>query len=105
MVSAGWMAGGVYAWHNTPREMLELHQAWAESLDARPGIGIIGGDGSREQLMLDLCSDPTPVLLVDIASSRWDSAIRQADDVSELIDRIARQIRMFRSHPAIRAEV
>jgi hypothetical protein len=28
------------------------------------------------------------MLLVDITSSGWDSAIRQADDVSELIDRI-----------------
>jgi hypothetical protein len=84
----GWMTGGAYVWLNTPREMLELHHAWHESTDAHPGIAIIGGDGSREQLVLDLRSDPAPVLLVDITSSGWDSAIRQADDVGELIDRI-----------------
>ncbi|SCL46712.1 hypothetical protein GA0070608_6446 [Micromonospora peucetia] len=84
----GWMTGGAYVWLNTPREMLELHHAWDESTDAHPGIAIIGGDGSREQLVLDLRSDPAPVLLVDITSSGWDNAIRQADDVGELIDRI-----------------
>jgi hypothetical protein len=35
-----------------------------------------------------LRSDPAPVLLVDITSNGWDNAIRQADDVSLLIDRI-----------------
>jgi hypothetical protein len=84
----GWMTGGAYVWLNTPREMLELHHAWDESTDAHPGIAIIGGDGSREQFVLDLRSDPAPVLLVDITSSGWDNAIRQADDVGELIDRI-----------------
>jgi hypothetical protein len=84
----GWMTGGAYVWLNTPREMLELHHAWDESTDAHPGIAIIGGDGSRERLVLDLRSDPAPVLLVDITSSGWDSAIRQADDAGELIDRI-----------------
>jgi hypothetical protein len=84
----GWMTGGAYVWLNTPSEMLALHQEWDENADAHPGIAIIGGDGSREQLVLDLRSDPAPVLLVDITSSGWDSAIRQADDVGELIARI-----------------
>nr|BFE59898.1 hypothetical protein GCM10020063_044240 [Dactylosporangium thailandense] len=84
----GWMTSGAYVWLNTPREMLELHHAWDESADAHPGIAIIGGDGSREQLVLDLRSDPAPVLLVDITSGGWDDAIRQADDVGELVDRI-----------------
>lgn len=84
----GWMTTGAYVWLNTPREMLELHRAWDHGADAHPGIAIIGGDGSREQLVLDLRSDPAPVLLVDITSSGWDSAVRLADDVGELIDRI-----------------
>lgn len=84
----GWMTGGAYVWLNTPREMLELHHAWDECTDTHPGLAIIGGDGSREQLVLDLRSDPAPVLLVDITSSGWDDATRQADDVDELIDRI-----------------
>ncbi|MGC1211034.1 MAG: hypothetical protein WA890_07180 [Micromonospora sp.] len=38
--------------------------------------------------MLDQRSDPASVLLVDITRSGWDSAIRQADNVAELIHRI-----------------
>ncbi|WP_433113470.1 hypothetical protein [Micromonospora sp. CA-246542] len=38
--------------------------------------------------MLDLRGDPAPVLLADITSSGWDSAVRQADDVRQLISRI-----------------
>ena len=84
----GWMTSRTYVWLNTPREMLELHQAWDGSTEAHPGIAIIGGDGSREQLVLDLRSDPAPVLLVDITSSGWDDAIRQADTVDEFVDKI-----------------
>ncbi|BCJ64874.1 hypothetical protein [Polymorphospora rubra] len=84
----GWMTTGEYVWLNTPREMLELHDAWADSTRRHPGIAIIGGDGSREQLVLDLRSDPAPVLLVDIVSDGWGSGTRQANDVGQLIDRI-----------------
>ena len=63
---------------STPRGMLKLHDAWDQGTEIHPGVAIIGGDGSREQLVLDLRTDPAPVLLVDITSSRWDSAIRQA---------------------------
>ena len=51
-------------------------------------MAIIGGDGGREQLVVDLRSDPAPVFLIDVASSGWDDAIRQSDEISELIDRI-----------------
>ena len=84
----GWMSSGAYVWLNSPREMLDVQDAWGQTADAHPGIAIIGGDGSREQLVLDLRSDPAPVLLADITSSGWEDAIRQADDVSQLIDRI-----------------
>jgi len=84
----GWMTNGTYVWLNRPREMLALHHAWEQCTDAHPAIAIIGGDGSREQLALDLRHDPAPVMLVDITSTGRDSAIRQADDVSLLIDRI-----------------
>ncbi|WP_410812223.1 hypothetical protein [Micromonospora sp. 067-2] len=84
----GWMSREAYVRLNSPHEMLELHHAWHQATEEFPGIAIIGGDGSREQLVLDLRSDPAPVLLVDITSSGWKSANRQADDVSQLIDRI-----------------
>jgi hypothetical protein len=84
----GWLTGGAYVWLNSPRETLELHDAWDTATGAHPGIAIIGGDGSRELLVLDLRSDPAPVLLVDITSSGWEDAVRQADDVGRLIERI-----------------
>ncbi|XVV17413.1 hypothetical protein ACQP2X_24440 [Actinoplanes sp. CA-131856] len=84
----GWLASGTYVWLNTPREMLGLHEAWDEAAGAHPGIAIIGGDGSREQLVLDLRKDPAPVLLLDTASAGWETGIRQTGDVGELIDRI-----------------
>jgi hypothetical protein len=86
--SRGWLDSGTYVQLNAPHQMLELHDAWEEATDAHPGIAIIGGDGSREQLVLDLRSGPAPVLLVDITSDGWQNGIRQADDVSRLIDRI-----------------
>ena len=84
----GWLMSGTYVWLYTPYEMLDLLDASGPTTDAHPGMAIIGGDGGREQLVLDLRSDPAPVLLIDVASSGWDDAIRQGDDVSELIDRI-----------------
>lgn len=84
----GWMTSGAYVWLNTPREMLEVHAAWEAGADAHAGVAVIGGDGSREQLVLDLRSDPAGVLLIDISSGGWDSAIRQADDVSQFVDRV-----------------
>ena len=68
--------------------MLGLHEAWDEATGAHPGIAIIGGDGSREQLVLDLRKDPAPVLLLDITSAGCETGIRQADDVGQLVDRI-----------------
>ncbi|BCY09640.1 hypothetical protein L3i22_047280 [Actinoplanes sp. L3-i22] len=84
----GWPTSGTYVWLNTPHEMLGLHGAWAEATDTHPGIAIIGGDGAREHLVLDLRKDPAPVLLVDTDSPGWAGAIPQADDVSQLIHRI-----------------
>lgn len=84
----GLLATESYLWLNTPTEMLEIHGAWGPSTRAHPGIAIIGGDGSREQLVLDLRQEPAPVLLVDITSEGWDSAVWQADDVGQLVNRI-----------------
>jgi hypothetical protein len=84
----GWLPSGCFVWLNTPEEMLGLQDAWDESTAAHPGIAIIGGDGSREQLVLDLRRDPSPVLMVDITSEGWNSATRQADDLAQFIERI-----------------
>lgn len=85
----GWLtASGAYVWLHTPREMLEIHRAWQDSVAGHPGIAIIGGDGSREQLVLDLRHDPAPVLLAGLASEGWNTTFRQSADVSQLIARI-----------------
>jgi hypothetical protein len=84
----GWLPSGCFVWLNTPREMLELHEAWEQGTAAHPGIAIIGGDGAREQFVLDLRLNPSPVLMVDITSEGWESAIRQADDVGGFVERI-----------------
>ncbi|MFI7609342.1 SMI1/KNR4 family protein [Micromonospora sp. NPDC049366] len=84
----GWMASGTYVWLNSPSEMVEVHDAWDDGTGAHPGIAVIGDNGSREQFVLDLRDESAPVLLVDISSDGWDSAIRQADTVGEFIDRV-----------------
>jgi hypothetical protein len=84
----GWLASGAYVRLNTPREMLDVHDAWGDATGAHPGIAIIGGDGSRGQIVLDLRADPAPVLLVDVSSDGWHAGIRQADDVGDLVERI-----------------
>jgi hypothetical protein len=96
----GWLTSGAHVCLHSPREMLASHDAWDDAIDEHPGIAIIGGDGSREQLALDLRSDPAPVLLVDITSNGWDDATRQADDVSQLLDHIEAGTFEFANYPA-----
>lgn len=84
----GWLASGAYVWLNTPHEMLRLHAAWGDGTETHPGMAIIGGDGAREYLVLDLRSDPAPVLLIDATSAGWESGIRQADDAGALVGRV-----------------
>jgi hypothetical protein len=84
----GWLTSGTFVQLYTPYERLELLDASGPTTDAHPGMAIIGGDEGREQLVLDLRSDPAPVLQIDVTNSGWDDAIRQSDGVSELIDRI-----------------
>lgn len=85
---AGWLGSGVYVALYPPHEMLEIQRAWGAGTDAHPGVALIGGDGSREHLALDLREDPAPVILVDITSTGWDDGFRQADHVTQLIGRI-----------------
>lgn len=81
----GWLKD-TYLHLYTPMEMLEIQDAWGTH--QHPGIAVIGGDGSREHLALDLREDEPAVQLVDISSGGWAGAVRQARDVRELIDLI-----------------
>ncbi|GID28120.1 SMI1/KNR4 family protein [Paractinoplanes brasiliensis] len=86
---SGWLdKSGTYISLHSPREMIELHDAWRDTVASHPGIAIIGGDGSREQLVLDLRRDPAPVRLADLASEGWETTFQQTADVGELIARI-----------------
>lgn len=84
----GWLPSGCYLWLYTPREGIELAEAWGEdSVGAHPGIAIIGGDGSREHLAVDLRQDDPPVVLVDaFAGQGWADALEQAPSVAHFID-------------------
>ncbi|MCW6007113.1 hypothetical protein K1W54_21390 [Micromonospora sp. CPCC 205371] len=85
----GWLDSGCYLWLYPPAEAAELLDAWGEpSRAAHPGIAIIGGDGGREHIALDLRADPAPVMLVEITSGGWAGSVRQADDVASFLARV-----------------
>ncbi|GHJ43367.1 hypothetical protein Cs7R123_07090 [Catellatospora sp. TT07R-123] len=86
----GWLPSGCYLWLYTPREGIELTEAWGEDgVGAHPGMAIIGGNGSREHLAVDLRHDDPPVVLVDaFASQGWEDALEQAPGVANFIDRL-----------------
>ncbi|GAA1416175.1 hypothetical protein ACFQZ4_48315 [Catellatospora coxensis] len=86
----GWQPTGCYLWLYPPREGIELAEAWGEdAVGAHPGIAIIGGNGSREHLAIDLRKDDPPVLLVDAyASEGWADALVQANSVAEFTGRV-----------------
>ncbi|GAA0500441.1 hypothetical protein Ade02nite_27870 [Paractinoplanes deccanensis] len=84
----GWLESGAFVELHPPRWSAELLEAWEEAAGLHPGLAIIGGNGSREQLVLDLREDDPPVLLVDITSDGWHNAIPQAAGVAELIERV-----------------
>jgi hypothetical protein len=46
------------------------------------GLLVIGGDGSSELIGFDLRRDPPPVVLLNITSAGWASALHQAPDFS-----------------------
>jgi hypothetical protein len=84
----GYLESGDYIWLYTPHETLDLRHPEKVRSATHPGIAIIGGDGAQKHLVLDLRRDPDPVLLIDICSDAWDSAVPQADNIAELTDRI-----------------
>jgi hypothetical protein len=85
----GWLDSGCYLWLYPPAEGAELLDAWGEpSRDLHPGIAIIGGDGGREHIALDLRADPAPVMMVEITSGGWEGSVRQAPDVASFLARV-----------------
>jgi hypothetical protein len=83
----GWLASGCYVWLYPPSEGGEVLDAWGpEAAAAHPGVAIIGGNGAREHLVVDLRREPSPVLLLDITSEGWPAALHQTDDVAGFVE-------------------
>jgi hypothetical protein len=55
---------------------------------SHPGLLVVGSDGSREQLGLDLRAPEPPVVLIDIASEGWDSGFLQAQHFDEFLSHL-----------------
>jgi hypothetical protein len=85
----GWLESGCYLRLHPPLETVDMHSAWQPATSGHPGIAVIGGDGARERLVLDLRRDPVPVLAVHVTSEGWDEAVPQAGDVGEFVERVA----------------
>lgn len=81
----GWVNDKCFLHLYTPAETRDEQQEWE---DEHPGLVLIGNDGGRERLALDTRNPDPPVLLVDITSEGWASAIEQAANVAELISRV-----------------
>jgi len=84
----GWLDSGAFVTLYPPAGTVEATQAWGEAPTRHPGVAIIGGDGTGEQVALDLRSNPAPVVLVNTASAGWTDAILQVENVTAFIDAI-----------------
>ncbi|WP_211898225.1 hypothetical protein [Saccharopolyspora erythraea] len=86
----GWLSSDCYVWLYTPRETVEMDAVLRDTGadEAFPRAVVLGGDGSRELLTVDLRHDPAPVMLVDLTTSGWQDARPQADDIARFIERI-----------------
>ena len=76
-LSRGWMETGTYLTLLTPGESLEIVEAWELAAQLRPGVMILGTDGSRELLVVDSRDPLASVVLVDITSDGWTNALPQ----------------------------
>jgi hypothetical protein len=86
----GWLPTGAYVWLYTPRETLEMDGVLRDTgaIEAFPGMAVLGNDGSRELLAVDLRYDSPPVVLVDLIPWGWQGALPQAEGVAEFIERV-----------------
>jgi hypothetical protein len=73
-----------------------LTRIWTEDRDSHPGVLIIGGDGSREHLVLDVLDPTGGVFLLSNVSEGWDDRIRQTGTINEFIDHVESGTYRFR---------
>ena len=59
-------------------------------IERHPGFLAIASDGSREQIGFDTRRGPPPVVMIDITSGGWESAIYQADSLEDFMRQRAR---------------
>ncbi len=59
-----------------------------EWVGTHPGIAILGDDGGRERLAVDLRLDDPPVVAIEVTSDGWADAIEQAESVTAFVGAI-----------------
>jgi hypothetical protein len=84
----GWMATGAYVDLHPPAEAIRVTQSWMREMVFHPGALVIGADGSRRHLVIDLREQDPPVHLVEDSSTGWDDTVVQARSVGELVQRL-----------------
>ncbi|WP_433174270.1 hypothetical protein [Actinoallomurus sp. CA-150999] len=84
----GWSSSDSYVWLYTPRETHETNAVLRETgaNEAFPGMAVLGCDGSRELLAVDLRDDSSPVMLVDLTGDGWHDALPQAENITRFIE-------------------
>lgn len=86
-LSRGWMETDSYLTLLTPDQSLEMAEAWESAAQLHPGVLMLGTNGSREMLVVDSRDPLAPVVLVDITSDGWGSALPQMP-VQEFISEV-----------------
>ena len=82
----GWVSDNTYVQLYHPRRDRRAESVeWA---DTHPGIAILGDDGGRERLAVDLRLDDPPVVPVDVTNVGWADAIEQAESVTAFVGAI-----------------
>ena len=84
----GWMATGSYVDLHPPHVAIQVTQAWMQEMVFHPGALVIGADGQRRHLVIDLREADPPVHLVEDSSTGWDDTVVQARSVGELVRRL-----------------
>jgi hypothetical protein len=81
----GWVSDNTYVHLYQPTETAGESVEWA---DTHRGIAILGDDGGRERLAVDLRLDDPPVVTVDVTNAGWADAIEQAESVTAFVGAI-----------------
>lgn len=74
-------------WVYTPAEAVDLTQVWLEPT-GDPDLAhvlVVGSDGAREMLVVDVREEDSPVYLLSAVTEGWEDAVEQATDTAAFI--------------------